>query len=164
MILYKNNRFHLGGLSFKLPENICLIPKETEYANPDGLIYTDATGKIQVITNTVYSEQTPAEYFKTEEFTVDVKPLGDVTEFEVDGIKGACLYCESKKEECFEVAIELPVPGLEERLFTLCALVEKGTIPIKEAAHSPTVTELLASIKQYPEWRMDFTKLLFHIT
>ena len=164
MILYKNNRFHLGGLSFSLPENVCLIPKETEYANPDGLIYSDCTGKIEVITNTVYSELTAAEFLKTDEVIGEATPIGDVTEFEIDGIKAACLYCESKREECFEVAIELPIPGNEERLFTLCALVKKGDLPIKDAANSPAVTELLASIKKYPEWQMDYTKFLFHIT
>ena len=67
MLYYKNSRFHFGGMSFALPENI-LIDTDYERDTPNGFAFLSHDRKIRITVSTQEVTQSLKDYIKSDDF------------------------------------------------------------------------------------------------
>lgn len=148
MLMHKKGRFYINGLSFALPDDVCVLTRETPYNNLNGFVLTGLDQRVQVIIDTEDDIENPEEYFKTDGFTKHMHILSEIKTYENNGIKGAYVFCETKSEQYCEMRLKLPVPNDEATILSVCVLVQKGSLSIEQAVEAPFIKEFLSSIKK----------------
>jgi len=148
MLMHKKGRFYINGLSFVLPDDVCVLTRETPYNNLNGFVLTGLDQRFQVIIDTEDDIENPEEYFKTDGFTKHMHILSEIKTYENNGIKGAYVFCETKSEQYCEMRLSLPVLNDEATILSVCVLVQKGSLTIEQAVEAPFIKELLSSIKK----------------
>lgn len=144
MLYYKNNRFHIGGLSYALPEDICII---TDYEGSfnNGFAYRSLDQKILVTIDTYKNDC--KKYFRSEEFKRNNFIVKEVSPFGYAGIKGESAIYHSKNIEYYEAVLQLPRPTEEENVIDIFVEVDKKNTDINTALNESAVRDLLLSFK-----------------
>lgn len=145
MIYYKDNRFYIGGVSYSLPKDICIITK-TKYNN--GFTYKNPD---QTITVMIYTENQYKFPLKNIKFQANEDCFYLTNNIEIGGfggIEGATFIYEYNNCVYSKIILLLPLPTKTEKLLTIKIKISKGGISIKEAVRDPIVTDLLISLKK----------------
>ena len=79
MLYYKNSRFHFGGMSFALPENI-LIDTDYERDTPNGFAFLSHDRKIRITVSTEEVTQSLKDYIKSYDFAENGFTVSSITE------------------------------------------------------------------------------------
>ena len=143
MLYYKNNRFHIGGVAYSLPDDICLI-SDFERTLNNGFAYKSLDQKILVTINT--DSISGAEYFYSDRFNSEfcveeIKPFGYAD------VKGLSAMYSTKYNEYYEVRLNLPRVTDENNTMIILIEVKKTDYKIKEAITNKIVVELLLSLR-----------------
>lgn len=148
MLFYKKGRFHIGGMSFALPDNINIVTKDSELVLLDGFIYTDTEKKVQVIIDSYDIKGQPWNYFKMGKFLKYDEVDGEIIKGSIGNLTGAYAYTKGDDERYFELIVELPENiGYATCLLVFVEVLDKN-MSIKEAANHPVVTNFIASMKK----------------
>lgn len=145
MLYYKNNRFHIGGLSYALPEDICIVT-DYERSLSNGFAYKSLDQKILVTVDT-YDNRTSSQFNLKEFENNDIK-IGEISPFRYANIKGESAIYFSKNNEYYEIRLKLPRPTESEKILIILVEVKSKEIVIKDAITNPIVTELLLSLRK----------------
>lgn len=143
MLYYKNNRFYIGGLSYSLPDNICII---TDYEGSfnNGFAYRSLDQKILVTIDTYKNDC--KKYFKSKEFKRNNFILKEIAPFGYRKINGESAIYYSNTMEYYEVVLNLPRQTDEENVLDIFVEVEKGKTDIDTAIKDSAVRDLLLSL------------------
>lgn len=145
MLYYKNNRFHIGGLSYALPEDICIITNYEGCFN-NGFAYRSLDQKILVTIDTYKNDC--KKYFKSREFKRNHFIVKEVSPFGYAGVNGESAIYYSANSEYYEIVLNLPRPTEDENVLNIFIEVEKRLIDIDSAIKEPAVKDLLLSLKK----------------
>ena len=143
MLYYKDNKFYIGGLSYALPENICLITDYDGVFN-NGFAYRSLDQKILVALDTYKYEC--KKYFESREFKMNNFAVKEVSPFNYRDIKGESAIFYSNSMEYYEVVLNLPRPTDKENVLDIFVEVEKGITDIDTAIKDSAVRDLLLSL------------------
>lgn len=143
MLYYKDKRFYIGGLSYSLPEDICIITNYEVCFN-NGFAYKSLDQKILVTIDTYNNDS--KRYFESEEFKRNNFIVKEVTPFGYAGIKGESAIYYSKNKEYYEAVLNLPRPTKNENVLDIFVEVEKKGIDINTAIKESAVRDLLLSL------------------
>ena len=147
MLYYKNSRFHFGGMSFALPENI-LIDTDYERDTPNGFAFLSHDRKIRITVSTEEVTQSLKDYIKSYDFAENGFTVSSITEGGYAGICGErAVYSDTAHEYC-ETRLKLPRPDDGMTAFTIFIEVCKKEISIDEAVKQPIITKLLMSLEK----------------
>ena len=143
MLYYKYNRFHIGGISYSLPDDICLI-SDFERTLNNGFAYKSLDQKILVTINT--DSISGAEYFYSDRFNnefcvEEIKPFGYAD------IHGVSAMYTTKYNEYYEVRLNLPRVDDENNTMIILIEIKKNDYTIKEAISNKIVVDLLLSLR-----------------
>ena len=143
MLYYKNNRFYIGGLSYSLPDDICII---TDYEGSfnNGFAYRSLDQKILVTIDTYKNDC--KKYFESGEFKRNNFIVKEIAPFGYCNIKGESAIYYSSNREYFEVVLNLPRQTDEEKVLDIFVEVEKGKTDIDTAIKDSAVRDLLLSL------------------
>lgn len=143
MLYYKDKRFYIGGLSYSLPDNICII---TDYEGSfnSGFAYRSLDQKILVTIDTYMNKR--KKYFRSKEFKRNNFIVKEVIPFNYRNIKGESAIFYSESMEYYEVVLNLPRPTDKENILDIFIEVEKGKIDIDTAIKDPVVRDLLLNL------------------
>lgn len=144
MLYYKNNRFHIGGLSYALPEGICIITNYEGCFN-NGFAYRSLDQKILVTIDTYKNDC--KKYFRSKEFKRNNFIVKEVSPFSYAGITGESAIYYSKNTEYYEVVLNLPRPTEDENVLDIFVEVDKKDTNINTAIKESVVKDLLLSLK-----------------
>lgn len=143
MLYYKDNKFHIGGLSYALPEYICLITNYEGSFN-NGFAYRSLDQKILVTIDTYKNDC--KKYFKSKEFKRNNFIVKEIAPFGYRNIKGESAIYYSDTMEYYEVVLNLPRPTDKENVLDIFVEVEKGKTDIDTAIKDAAVKDLLLSL------------------
>lgn len=146
MMYYENGRFQLGGISFALPDRVCIDP-EFEAEIQHGFELVDPGQRFRVTIQAEYSEE-DSEQFLSQTLTPDAfHKLGKVAQMELGGIPGHSLEYESGGYSYFELRLDLPS---QEEWNCVVVLVkwDRGTLTHEQVKRERILTELLESIRK----------------
>lgn len=143
MLYYKNNKFHIGGLAYSLPEDICVITNYEGSFN-NGFAYRSLDQKILVTIDTY--KNNCKKYFKSKEFKRNNFIVKEVSPFGYAGITGEAAIYYSKNNEYYEVVLNLPRPTENENILDIFVEVEKKVTDINTAIKESVVRDLLLSL------------------
>ena len=145
MLLYKNNRFNIGGLSHAIPEDV-YIDTNFERSLINGFAFKTLDKKIQVTIETGKGEC--EEYFSSEEFRDNSFDVVEISPFGYADIKGVSAIYYSKYSEYYEIRLNLPTPSDEESILIVLIEAKREVVPIKEAMKSESVINFLLSLRK----------------
>lgn len=147
MLYYKKSRFHFGGMSFALPENI-LIDTDYECDTPNGFAFLSHDRKIRITVRTEEVTQSLKDYIKSDDFAENGFTVSAITEGGYAGICGErAVYSDAAHEYC-ETRFKLPRPEDGMTAFIIFIEVCKKEISIDEAVKHPIIVKLLMSLEK----------------
>ena len=144
-MIYLNNNFYVGGLSFKLPDFIYIVTNYERTLN-NGFAYKNIDENVLVTFETVNAQG--EQYFHSKEFKENNFEIESISRIGYGGIKGVAALYRSKKNEYYEIRYELPKPTNDENIFVILIETKKSKISIKEALNSPFISDFLLSFKK----------------
>lgn len=144
MVLYKEGRFHVGNLSFALPNNIYL-DWSAEEAREALFLLSPADQCYEIEIDLYEDELRGEEFFRDLLEEESYRWLSEVKEFDDGDVSGSYLFYESSKEEYCEIRFDLE----HEKYTTLTVLVytKKKDANIHAVMKEQPVLDLLHSIR-----------------
>ena len=144
MLYFKNNKFHTGGISYALPQDVYVI---TDLSNlSDTLAFKSEDQKISVTINTVNTEL--GGTFNLREFEEKNLKVKEIAPFGYANVSGESAIYTSESNEYYEIRLSLPEPSDTEKGLIISVTVQKGDLTIEEAVKSSVISGLLLSIKK----------------
>lgn len=144
MVLYKEGRFHVGSLSFALPDNIYLDWSAEEAR--EALFVLSPADECYGIEIDIYADELRGEEFFRDALEAEsYRWLSEVKEFDNGDVSGSYLFYESSKEEYCEILFA--VEHEKYKTLTVVVYTKKKDSNIHAVMKEQPVLDLLHSIQ-----------------
>lgn len=145
MILYENQRFHMGDISFALPDHIYLnTTPSTEYEY--GMELVDEEERFVIAIGGEETDMSAQEFLESlgqEDYTWD----GEITPVECNGFEGCYLVYSSRRDAYCEYCFKKSDTDEDINALSIVIQTEKEQYDIHEIMKDRAVQELIESIR-----------------
>ena len=145
MLYFKDNRFHIGGLSYALPEEVFIITDYERNLN-NGFAFKDINENITVTVET--SKGLCENYFSSEEFTENGFTVEKSAPFGYSDIMGVSAIYNSKYNIYYEIRLNLPMPTNKENILVILIEAKRGQASIEDIKTTRFIIDFLLSLKK----------------
>ena len=145
MLFYKNGRFRMDSISYKLPDGV-YIDTEFQSVIATGFEIVDPEGKFRIHIKGEHWEENSYEFFEKVIFPFGYDRLGEIEPVENNGMQGYKLWYQDSKTNTLEYRFDLPEEDQHKNI-SIILKADRAQIPLSELETVPVLVSLIKSLK-----------------